>query len=175
MQSLVMTVIGADRSGLVEMLADIVARHGGNWLESRFSHLGGQFAGMLRIQIPAENEAALSAEFKTLSTKGLTVVVQSDRSAISEKQRSTAVLDLVGSDRPGIVRQISSALAGKGINVEELNTELASAPMSGETLFKAHAKLYLPENCSLTELRSELEKIAQDLFVDISLQPANAN
>ncbi|MFN7140472.1 MAG: glycine cleavage system protein R, partial [Limisphaerales bacterium] len=158
----------------VEMLADIVAKHGGNWLESRLSHLGGQFAGMLRIEIPAENESALAWELKGLSTKGLTVVVQGEKTPAG-KGRSSAILELVGSDRPGIVRQISSALAGRGINVEELSTELASAPMSGETLFKAQAKLHLPENCSLNDLRGDLERIAQDLFVDISLQPVNVS
>ncbi|MBA4148700.1 MAG: glycine cleavage system protein R [Verrucomicrobia bacterium] len=175
MQLLVMTVIGTDRPGLVEMLADLVASHGGNWLESRLSHLGGQFAGMLRVQIPEERVAALSGELKNLSARGLTVVIQSDVAAAEEKSRSTAILELVGSDRPGIVQQISSALAGKGINVEELDTELVSAPMSGEMLFKAHARLHIPASCSLSELRSELEKIAQDLFVDVSLQPVNVS
>ena len=41
-------------------------------------------------------------------------------------------------------------------------------------MFKAQARLHLPENCSLTDLRADLEKIAQDLFVDISLQPVTA-
>lgn len=174
MQSLVMTVIGSDRPGLVETLADIVAKHGGNWLESRLSHLGGQFAGMLRIEIPEENHAALSEALKNLSARGLTVVIEADRSFPGEKKQPTAVLELIGSDRPGIVRQISSAFAAKGINVEELNTELVSAPMSGETMFKAQARLHLPEGCALADLRADLEKIAQDLFVDISLQPVNA-
>src|SRR4051812_3506563 len=40
---LVMTIIGPDRPGLVELLASLVAEHGGNWLESRMSHLAGQF------------------------------------------------------------------------------------------------------------------------------------
>ncbi len=165
-----MTVIGADRPGLVEMLAEIVAQHGGNWLESRLAHLGGQFAGMLRIQIPEENEKALAAALKSLEAKGLSVAFQIARTPV-EKKQSTAILQLMGSDRPGIVRDISKALAARQVNVDELNTELASAPMSGETLFKAEAKLHLPEGCTLADLRSDLEKIAQDLFVDVTLQP----
>ena len=43
-ESLVMTIIGADRPGLVEMVAARVADHGGNWLESRMCHLGGELA-----------------------------------------------------------------------------------------------------------------------------------
>ena len=81
------------------------------------------------------------------------------------------MLGFVGQDRPGIVRQISHALARHGVNVEELSTECASAPMSGETLFKAQARLFVPPDCDLTVLRRELEKIAADLVVDVSLQP----
>lgn len=175
MQSLVMTVIGADRPGLVEMLADIIAKHGGNWLESRLSHLGGQFAGMLRIEISPSNQSALAAALKGLEAKGLTVVLQTAVSQGAAKNETTAVLQLMGSDRPGIVREISRALAARKVNVEELHTELASAPMSGETMFKAEAKLHIPSGCTLADLRSDLEKIAQDLFVDISLQPIGKN
>src|SRR5215208_771327 len=52
--TLVMTVIGADRPGLVQMVAARVADHGGNWLESRMCRLGGQFAGILRIEVAKE-------------------------------------------------------------------------------------------------------------------------
>ena len=58
--NLVMTVIGADRPGLVEMVATRVADHGGNWLESRMCRLGGQFAGILRVEVPGERRDGLS-------------------------------------------------------------------------------------------------------------------
>jgi glycine cleavage system regulatory protein len=45
MTSLVLTVIGPDRPGLVEALAETIASYGANWLESRMSHLEGWFAG----------------------------------------------------------------------------------------------------------------------------------
>jgi glycine cleavage system regulatory protein len=79
------------------------------------------------------------------------------------------VLEIVGQDRPGIVRELSHAIASYGVNVEELHTECASAAMSGETLFKARAKLSIPDSCDIGELRKKLEKIAGDLIVDISL------
>jgi glycine cleavage system regulatory protein len=52
--------------------------------------------------------------------------------------------------------------------VEEFSSELVSAPMSGETLFRASARLQLPEGCDLAALRTGLEKIAADLLVDVS-------
>src|SRR5882762_6072600 len=163
-----MTVIGQDRPGLVESVADLVASHGGNWLESRMSRLSGHFAGVLRVEVPAEKEQALVSELKALSSRGLSVVVHSDQRKAEPPAGRVRVLEIVGQDRPGIVRQISHALASHGVNVEELQTECASAAMSGETLFKARARLSIPDSCNVAEIRRKLEKIAEDLIVDIS-------
>ena len=166
---LVMTVIGPDRPGLVESVAALVAEHGANWLESRMSRLGGQFAGILRVEVPSENESPLIAALKKLESRGLTVVAHPDQSKPLPAPARQSVLDIVGQDRPGIVREISRALASFGVNVEELETECASAAMSGETLFKAHARLSIPESCDTAQIRLQLERIAADLIVEISL------
>jgi glycine cleavage system regulatory protein len=55
------------------------------------------------------------------------------------------------------------------VNVEEFSSEIVSAPMSGEPLFKVAARLQLPEGCDLAALKTRLEKIASDLLVDVSL------
>jgi glycine cleavage system regulatory protein len=164
-----MTVIGQDRPGLVESVAALVAEHGGNWLESRMSRLGGQFAGILRVEVPGENEPPLVAALKKLESRGLTVVVHPDQPKPIPASARQSVLEIVGQDRPGIVREITHALASFGVNVEELQTECASAAMSGETLFKAHARLCIPESCDANQIRQQLERIAADLIVEISL------
>lgn len=175
MQSLlVMTVIGQDRPGLVESVADLVASHEGNWLESRMSRLGGHFAGILRVEVPAEKEQGLVANLKALSSRGLSVVVHSDQRKPEPPPGRVRVLEIVGQDRPGIVRQISHALASHGVNVEELQTECASAAMTGETLFRARAKLRVPESADVEKIRQNLEKIASDLIVDISFAELEA-
>ena len=163
-----MTVIGSDRPGLVESVASLVANHDGNWLESRMSRLGGQFAGILRVAVSTEREAALTAALKELSVKGLTVVIQSDKAGAAAPTAELRLIELVGQDRPGIVQHITRALAAHGVNVEELETECVSAAMSGETLFKATARVLVPANCNVAALKAELEKIAADLIVEIA-------
>ena len=165
--SLVLTVISPDRTGLVESIARTVAEHGGNWLESRMCRLGGEFAGILRVEIPAEKKAALLDALQKLQTNGLQIVVRADGAAAGATGRQTK-LEIVGSDRPGIVREITSALARAGVNVEEFSSEVVSAPMSGETLFKASIRLQLPAGCDVAALKKDLEKIAADLLVDVS-------
>ena len=167
---LVMTVIGKDRPGLVESIARIVAQHGGNWLESRMCRLGGEFAGILRIHIDAAAEEALRRDLQGLQTQGLTVVTSLTETPPAGGAGGMARLELVGQDRPGIVREISHALASQGINVEELATECTSAPMSGENLFKATARLRLPASCRVDVLRKELERIGGNLLVDVSIE-----
>jgi len=162
-----MTIISPDRTGLVEAIARAVADHGGNWLESRMCRLGGEFAGILRVEIPSEKKALLVAALQRLQTTGLQVIVRDDTPAPAARGKQTR-LEIVGSDRPGIVREITSALARAGVNVEEFTSEVASAPMSGETLFKATARLQLPDHCDVAALKKDLEKIAADLLVDVT-------
>lgn len=173
---LVITIIAQDRPGLVESLAGAIARHGGNWLESRMSRLGGQFAGIVRASLPDSAREKLIGELKGLEASGIKFSVQSDAAPAAAGTGALVELNLIGQDRPGIVRQISQALAQRDVNVEDLSTECSSAPMSGENLFHARAKLKIPASCSLETLRSELEKIASDLMVDLTLReiPASA-
>jgi glycine cleavage system regulatory protein len=169
--TLVLTVISPDRTGLVESIARAVAEHGGNWLESRMCRLGGEFAGILRVEIPADQKSALLGALQKLQANGLQIVVREAASAAKVSGKQTR-LEIVGDDRPGIVREITSALARAGVNVEEFTSEVASAPMSGETLFKAAACLQLPDSCDLGSLKKDLEKIAADLQVDVSFAEA---
>lgn len=176
--SLVLTVIGPDRLGLVESVSAVVAERGGNWLESSMAHLAGQFAGILHISVPAESVAELTAELTKLQDSGLHVVVQHSDAQVLDQDGSGAgkkviVLELVGQDRAGIVRDISSAIATHGVNVADLKTSCEPAPMSGEMLFKATAKLHILAGTSLDELRAKLEVLASDLMVEMSLDEAD--
>ncbi|MGY8644127.1 MAG: glycine cleavage system protein R [Verrucomicrobiales bacterium] len=168
--NLIATIIGPDRPGLVESLSETVSQHGGNWTESRMARLSGHFAGMVQIEIGRNAVEALTADLAALSGSGLTVfVVADDTETIDSEGLNNWTLQLVGQDRSGIVSQVSSVIAGHGLNVESLETERESAPMSGEMLFKATATLSGTDDSSLDELRQSLEAIAQDLMVEIAL------
>lgn len=166
---LILTIIGPDRPGLVESLSQVVVEHDGNWLESRMSHLAGMFAGILRVAVPASRVDALRGALGELQARGLRIMVESSEAVEAGSDRRLLRLELIGNDRPGIVREIAHALAQRGVNVEELDTELVSAPMSGELLFKASALLRAPASLPLDELSDRLEALAHDLVVELSL------
>ena len=169
--SLVLTILGPDRPGLVEQIARLVAEHEGNWLESRMAHLAGQFAGILRVEVDADRAEALSASVAGLAQSGLESIIHPDPAAasIGADDRPLLHLDLMGQDRPGIVREISRVLASLGVNVEELTTECRAAAETGHPTFHVEAQLRLPPSVTDGALRDALEAVAHDLMVDIKL------
>lgn len=170
-RALVLTVIGKDQPGLVEALSDLIAQHEGSWDESRMARLAGHFAGVVQIHIDEDRAEGLIATLPTLADRGLSVsVVDSDWDRVVVDHRESLRLELVGQDRPGIVREISRTLAALGVSVQELRTVLESAPMSGEPLFRAQAELVPPARVGFEQIRTALEQLADDMVIDITLK-----
>ncbi len=170
MTTLVLTVIGDDRSGLVDALSGVVADHGGNWDRSQMARLGGKFAGIVMITVPDRSASALLVALEPLEHDGLLDITVETAHLDQEFGPSTElVLELVGLDRPGIIHDVSHALASQQVSIEELQTETASAPMGGGTLFRASARLRAPATTSIDELRSVLDDLASELFFDVDL------
>ena len=169
MDHLVLTVIAEDQPGLVERLSGCVAAHGGNWLESRMARMAGQFAGIVRVELPTEAHGGLIKDLEAMSAQGIRVQLAASGSEPGRRFNSIR-LELVGNDRPGIVRDITRVLAEQGVNLESLLTEVTPAPMSGELLFTAEALLAVPETLALEQLQTRLEILADDLMVELNLR-----
>jgi glycine cleavage system regulatory protein len=165
--NLILTVIGDDRPGLVESLATTIAAHQGNWLESSMSQLSGKFAGIVRVDVAADRVAALKAALAALP--GLRVTAEEAAAAEAPAAARRLKLSLVGHDRVGIVREVAQVLARHAVNVEELSTHTASAPMSAEPLFHAVAELTAAATLDAHALIADLERLSNDLMVDINL------
>ncbi|MBL4582785.1 MAG: glycine cleavage system protein R [Gammaproteobacteria bacterium] len=166
--NLVLTVIADDKPGLVESLSQVIASNSGNWLESSMSQLAGKFAGILRVSVNEEHVDKLIEELNGLSSEIKLVIEKAADESAGEPSR-TVELNLVGNDRPGIIKEISAAVSALGINVKRLNTECAPAPMSSDPLFKAKAILEVPEQVALEQLQDKLEQLADDLIVEIEV------
>jgi glycine cleavage system regulatory protein len=170
--TLVLTVIGRDRPGLVEAISAKALAHGANWEESRMARLAGHFAGILLVRVDDAKRDALEADLRGLEPEGLQIVVERSGGDPVREERQRLRLEVVGNDRPGIVAEISSALARKGINLDELKTECVEAPMSGGQQFTLSAALYCPEASTGEHLRDLLERFADELMVDLVPEPS---
>lgn len=172
MDHLVLTVLAADKAGLVEKVAQCISEHNGNWLESRMARMAGQFAGILRVAVPAESYDDLVNALQAL--KGEAIHVQIAGAGIEQSCTWKPIaMELVGNDRPGIVRDITRLLSQQGVNLERLVTDVRPAPMSSEPLFYAEAMLAVPLTLSLDALQAQLETLADDLMVELVLRAEN--
>ncbi|MCA9565548.1 MAG: hypothetical protein KC561_18750 [Myxococcales bacterium] len=169
-ETLVITAVGPDRPGLVQSLAASISKHEGNWCESRMAQLAGRFAGIIMVTVPSDRADALQKDLEESLSGSLRVVVQRSETveSVANPVRRARV-ELIGSDHTGIVREIAQALSQLDVNVEELVTHTVSAPMSGNAMFSAELDLSVPADLDLVTLRLDLERLADDLMVDIKL------
>lgn len=187
MTTLVLTAIGDDRAGLVSALSRVVESHGGNWLDSQFARLGGKFAGLVLIELDAARADELeSAVADLLDEVGWKIEVTPAEAGPTAAQDDSAEADavlgavpapsyrqealrvhLLGTDRPGMVRQITGALADQGISIGTFRSWTSAAPMDGGVLFEAEALVHLPTDADEDAVRDALEPIADELMIDL--------
>lgn len=173
--SLVVTVVGRDRPGLVRHLSDCAHGYSVNWADSRMTHFAGQFAGMVHFQVAPEHADAFVEALGKLETHGLQVhVVRTDAPPMPAGKRMLK-LELIGPDRPGIVRQLSASLSERGVSIEDLHTEIVNKTEAEHHAFKVHALLVVPHTLPDDTLRAMLESLASELMLDINLDAHGAD
>jgi methionyl-tRNA formyltransferase len=173
--SLVVTAIGADRPGIVNLLSERARGFGANWTGSRMASLGSQFAGMVHFDVAQRNVDALATALRGLEASGLRVVIaRSDAAPVAPGMRRVS-LELSGPDRPGIVRDLSADLAARGISIVELITDVARVgEPSMSHRFGVKATLAVPQALSVDSLGEVLESLAAEMMVDIALDEHGA-
>jgi glycine cleavage system regulatory protein len=166
---LVLTFVGGDRPGLVNAIAEKVAASGATWLESRSVRLAGKFAGVLLVSAPDDSVTALELSLRDLSHAGLRIGVERGAAVEAEKPGRIVSLDILGRERAGIVRDVTQALGRLGVNIEEFASGLESEPFTGAEMFRAKARLSVPEGLKLDDLRKALERLAGEIMVDLAV------
>ncbi len=169
-KQIVLTFMAPDKPGLVDRIAGIVSSNRGNWLESRLAHMAGQFTGIVRIVVGKDHAEQLCAALEALQSEDFKLSLESTQPEQTEHHGVAQQIDVVGIDRPGIVKELSSALAKHHINVTHMSSDVRSAPMTGEPLFEAKLQINCPENLNHDQFEDEIAEVANELDVDISLQ-----
>ncbi|MCK5917652.1 MAG: ACT domain protein [Cocleimonas sp.] len=164
--SLIITILGADRSGLVKSLSEMVKNNKGNWQESRMVRMDGQFAGLAHVSIATEHAESLSQALLSLQSDDLQVLIK--QSKHSQPSAKILSIELLGSDRQGIIHEITQQLSALNVNIEKLQSEQRIAPMSNETLFYAEIELGLPEGVTEEDIQDVFEKISDSLMVELT-------
>lgn len=167
-KKVILTVVGSDRPGLTRAIADAVYAAGGNWLESHLSRLGGKYVGSVLVELSAERLGELQAAARAIDAVGLHVDIV-PAAGEGERNGQSLGIEIVGQDRPGIVREVTTVLAGLEVNIEDFTTAIEDSAWSGAPLFRARAKLLIPAKLSTDQVREALERISGEIMVDFSV------
>ena len=166
--SLVITILGPDRTGLVKAISQTLHESQANWTESRMTHLAGKFAGILRVSVPENQLDQLTAELKAHESETFRIFIEREDLSTETVPSKVLHLELLGQDRPGIIHDITEQLATLNVNIEELESEIKEAGMSCEILFIATLTLGLPKNVTADQVQDSLESMSDQFMVDIN-------
>jgi glycine cleavage system regulatory protein len=169
MRTLVLTVVGADRAGLVAAVADVVDAHGGNWENSELAELAGAFAGIIEVSVATDRVDELRAALTGLEGLLTVTVHASDSSMADAAHARQFAFRVLGNDHPGIVKEISSTLSAHGLSIERMSSETRDAAMAGGRLFEATIVARVPASVDVDAVQSAIEELAAEIQVDVTL------
>ncbi|MBV7316531.1 glycine cleavage system protein R [Shewanella sp. NIFS-20-20] len=150
-----------DRTGLVEIIANDISRHGGTWLDSELMHLDGTFAAIIQISAP---ESAIDALIENIECiDGLTLHYR----LLGQPSRSQRInWEVVAYDRVGLVRDIANKISALNINIEHLSSQLDQAEHTGVPLFRASLSLSDVTDAKASALKDSLYQLGDDVVID---------
>jgi glycine cleavage system transcriptional repressor len=170
---MLVTVVGEDKPGIVARLTEVFVKHGANLEESRMSILGGEFAAIVLITLPEGRLDGLKQELSRLTNETLVITTKTTQPLDPNRFAgySSYEISLNGADHEGIVHKVSGFLRDRSINIQSLDTDVVSAPVSGSPLFRMRAIVQVPPSTSLADLKNRLNQIGDQESVDILVVP----
>ncbi|WP_413700097.1 glycine cleavage system protein R [Psychromonas sp. KJ10-10] len=161
---IMVTVSGSNQSDLIKILSDQTHELGGIWLNSKISHIDNYVAGLIKIEIDADNAETLITQFKALG-----INVDSVNLGTVTHEKSTPLdLNIDGKDRPGLVRHITQVLSDNSIRVDNMECNRIGVSAIGATLFTSHFKIVVDEQFNKSAVVEALQEIDDDLIIELS-------
>lgn len=172
---IVLTLTGHDRIGIVEAVTEVLVRHGGNILSSRMARLGGEFAMLVLVSLPGPDLSRLEADLQPWRAEGYQTGLLPTENRQAEKFAGwqAYAVSVEGADHEGIIHEVAQFMAQAGINIEEMETGVVSAPMSGTPLFTMQAVVLAPPQSSWAQWSAALDEIGHQQNVTITVTPKN--
>ena len=168
-KNFVLTLTGPDRIGIVDEVTGLLLERGGNVETSRMARLGGEFAVLMLVSMPAERFAGLDERLEALTAQGykLTTTLAERTYAEAHPGWLPYRIEVRGADHEGIIHEVAHVLSGQGISIESMESESSPAPTSGVPLFAMTAEVVVPPGLAGSGWEAGLEAIAGRLNLDI--------
>jgi glycine cleavage system transcriptional repressor len=174
--TVVFTLTGPDRVGIVEEVSQVLVGLDCNVETSRMARLGGEFAILMSVSVPAEKRDVLEAAFDHLSAEGYRVCLSLNEAAVAQAPADSKAyrIEVSGADHEGIVHEIARGLSRAGINIESMETGTSPSPISGTPLFRMDVLVAVPNDIADSDWIATLEEAGNQVGVDITVTEVGA-
>ena len=169
----ILTAFGKDRPGIVAEITRMIYENGCNLEDSTMARLSDEFAMILLFSCREEEmREKLSLECRRLEIEGgLSAFIRPVEPAEGVREAVLPVrsLSVEGIDQAGIMYKVSRYLAQNAVNIVDLRSLLSRSPNTGEPFYRIRMSVEIPEGLSVDALRDGLDRIEDELRVDIRL------
>ncbi len=122
------TIVGEDQPGIVARVSQALFEGGCNLGEATMVRLGGSFTIMIMVEHSGEPGALQAMLQGPADALGLHLHLVRIEGRLHAELEPDVRITVSGADRPGIVAQVTSALAGAGLNIVSADTRVAGSP-----------------------------------------------
>jgi len=169
-KNIVLTLTGRDKIGIVDSVTSVIVKRDGNVEASRMARLGGEFAMLMLVTVSDKEFGNLDQDFQQMRGEGYQVtLLQTEDDSKKYAGWLPYEIEVTGADHEGIIHDISHHLATQGINIENMDTSSAPAPMSGTPLFMMKGVILVPPKLSFHTWSNALEEIGDKLNVSVKV------
>lgn len=167
------SVVGADRPGIVAGITEALYRLGCNIADSSCALLAGEFAMILIVSHRKPfTKTLLHDELKPVCERlSMTLSIRHLPHGEEDRKEPTGEIcqiTVYGADQPGIVYRVTSALAARQINIMDLQTKLVGSDESPVYVMLLEAAL--PEDVAPDDVAGLLEGLKEELKVEIGVR-----
>jgi len=172
----ILSAMGKDRPGMVADVSEVIYECGGNIEDSSMSLLRNHFALLLLFSTEREevNQKLSSALKRLESEKKLTVFYSSitfeEAYPKLKEQTDRFKITTSGVDHAGIVFRVCQLLAGRKVNIVDMETQRVLSAESGTPLFEMDMDVEVTRSISEQGLREDLHRLANELMIDLVLK-----
>lgn len=171
-QYLVLTAIGADRTGIVSELTKLASECGCNILDSRMAIFGSEFSFIMLLN--GNNRAINQLELRLPKlAHSLELLTMMKRASDYKARNLTKHFEVTyaGIDQPGVLKAVTAFFAARKIDISSLKSKIDTA--NDQT--SAHILIALTDKVSIDQLENEFLQLCQQIDVQGCIKPIQSN
>ena len=168
MEKIIINAFGPDKPGLVYKISKIILSYNGNIENSKMILLESDFTILMLVTIESSKIESLKKELNSFSELDVSF------RHTNQKEKNIKYINYSFSisvaDNEGIIYLYSDLFRKYRINIENMETEINNAPISGFPIFILKSLLNIPCDLDIIALKKELKNIAQENNIEYKLE-----